>query len=143
MFIGRTLENHHKEQKESYETQVEGLRLKVDHLQNENSKLQNLFQEKSDVNEYICQEVARLSSENSVGYCIIYSTFVDIHVHEVHNINVMTRCCSQLIPELKLQVSELQRQKQELDGLVKEQNKELAGSFPFCVSKNLTVKFLF
>ncbi|KAM6936964.1 unconventional myosin-Vc [Xenentodon cancila] len=91
----RILENHHKEHKESYETQVEGLRLKVDHLQNENSKLQSLFQEKSDVNENICQEMARLISDNSV------------------------------IPELKLQVSELQRQKQELDGLVKEQNEEL------------------
>ncbi|XP_039882835.1 unconventional myosin-Vc [Simochromis diagramma] len=89
------LENHQREQKESYETQVEGLKLKVDHLENENSKLQNLFQEKSNVNENICQEVSRLSSENSV------------------------------IPELKLRVSELQRQKQELEGLVEEQKREL------------------
>uniref|UniRef100_A0A669F4F5 Myosin VC n=1 Tax=Oreochromis niloticus TaxID=8128 RepID=A0A669F4F5_ORENI len=94
-FIGRILENHQREQKESYETQVEGLKLKMDHLENENSKLQNLFQEKSNVNENICQEVSRLSSENLV------------------------------IPELKLQVSELQRQKQELEGLVEEQNREL------------------
>uniref|UniRef100_A0A673C4T9 Myosin VC n=1 Tax=Sphaeramia orbicularis TaxID=375764 RepID=A0A673C4T9_9TELE len=81
----RILENHQKEQKESFETQVEGMKLKVEHLQNENSKLQNLFQEKSNINENIRQEVSRLSSENSV------------------------------IPELKLQVSELQRQKQELE----------------------------
>uniref|UniRef100_A0AAX7T093 Myosin VC n=1 Tax=Astatotilapia calliptera TaxID=8154 RepID=A0AAX7T093_ASTCA len=94
-FVGRILENHQREQKESYETQVEGLKLKVDHLENENSKLQNLFQEKSNVNENICQEVSRLSSENSV------------------------------IPELKLRVSELQRQKQELEGLVEEQKREL------------------
>ncbi|XP_069564292.1 unconventional myosin-Vc [Brachyistius frenatus] len=92
----RILENFKREQRESYETQVEGLKLKVDHFQNENSKLQNLFQEKSNVNDSIRDEVSRLSSENSV------------------------------IPELKLQVSELQRQKQELEGLVEEQNRELA-----------------
>ncbi|XP_076588859.1 unconventional myosin-Vc isoform X2 [Chaetodon auriga] len=91
----RILENHQREQKESHETQVEGLKLKVDHLQNENSKLQDLFQEKSDINENIRQEVSRLSSENSV------------------------------IPELKLQVSELQRQKQELETHVEEQSREL------------------
>ncbi|XP_026166817.1 unconventional myosin-Vc [Mastacembelus armatus] len=92
----RMLENHQREQRESYESQVEGLKLKVDHLQNESSKLQNLFQEKSNVNENIRQEVSRLSSENSV------------------------------IPELKLQVSELQRQKHELEVHVEAQNKELA-----------------
>ncbi|KAM3608516.1 uncharacterized protein V6R79_000398 [Siganus canaliculatus] len=92
----RILENHQREQRESYETQVEGLKLKVDHLQNENSKLQNLFQEKSNVNESIHQEVSRLSTENSV------------------------------IPELKLQVSELQRQKLELESHVEEQSRELA-----------------
>ncbi|XP_047451958.1 unconventional myosin-Vc [Mugil cephalus] len=91
----RILENHQREQKESYETQVEGLKLKMDHLQNENSKLQNLFQEKTNVNEHIRQEVSRLNSENSV------------------------------IPELKLQISELQRQKQELEGHVEEKNREL------------------
>ncbi|XP_070763709.1 unconventional myosin-Vc [Enoplosus armatus] len=93
----RILEKHQREQKESYETQVEGLKLKVDHLQNENSKLQNLFQEKSNVNDNIRQEVSRLSSENSV------------------------------IPELKLQVSELQRQKQELEAHAEKQSRELAG----------------
>ncbi|XP_044212818.1 unconventional myosin-Vc [Thunnus albacares] len=91
----RILENHQREQKESYETQVEGLKLKLDHLQNENNKLENLFQEKSNVNEKILQEVSRLRSENSV------------------------------LPELKLQVSELQRQKQELEVHVEEQNIEL------------------
>ncbi|KAL6106594.1 myo5c [Pungitius sinensis] len=92
----RILENRQKEQKESHETQVEGLNLKMDHLQNENSKLQNLFQEKSDLNENIRQEVSRLSSENSV------------------------------LPELKLQASELQRQKQELEAHVEVQSRELA-----------------
>ncbi|KAK7892140.1 hypothetical protein WMY93_024103 [Mugilogobius chulae] len=74
---------------------VEGLKLKMDHLQNENSKLQNLFQEKSDVNDNICQEVSRLSTENLI------------------------------IPELKLQVSELQRQKQDLEAQVVVKNKDL------------------
>ncbi|XP_077423265.1 unconventional myosin-Vc isoform X1 [Vanacampus margaritifer] len=91
----RTLENHHKEQKESYETQIEGLGLKVDYLQNENSSLQTLFTEKNNINENIRQEVCRLSSENSV------------------------------IPELKVQISELQRQKNECEVLVEEQRKEL------------------
>ncbi|CAJ1056489.1 unconventional myosin-Vc isoform X3 [Xyrichtys novacula] len=92
----KILETHQREQKEKYETQAEGLKLKMEHLQKENSKLQNLFREKSDINENICQEVSRLSGENSV------------------------------IPELKLQVSDLQRQKQELEAHVEEQKKELA-----------------
>uniref|UniRef100_A0A8D3BPZ7 Myosin VC n=1 Tax=Scophthalmus maximus TaxID=52904 RepID=A0A8D3BPZ7_SCOMX len=103
----RILENHHREQKESYETQLEGMQLKVDHLQNENSKLQNLFQEKSNINENIRQEVSRLSSENSV------------------------------IPELTLQVSELQRQKHELEVHVEEQSTELA-EHGICTCKYFT-----
>ncbi|XP_051918235.1 unconventional myosin-Vc isoform X1 [Hippocampus zosterae] len=91
----RTLENHRKEQKEIYETQIEGLRLKLDYLQNENSSLQTFFTEKNNMNENIRQEVIRLSSENAV------------------------------IPELKVQISELQRQKHECEVLVEEQRKEL------------------
>uniref|UniRef100_A0A3Q3J0J8 Myosin VC n=1 Tax=Monopterus albus TaxID=43700 RepID=A0A3Q3J0J8_MONAL len=98
-FDGRILENHQKEQKDSYDTQVEGFKLKMDHLQEENSRLQTLFQEKSNVAENIRQEVSRLSSENSV------------------------------IPELKLQVSELQRQSHELEIQVIEQKRELAVCF--------------
>lgn len=71
----RILENHQREQKEHYETQMEGLTLKVDHLQNENSKLQNLFQEKSNINDVIRQEVSRLSSENAVCYSFLPFTF--------------------------------------------------------------------
>lgn len=62
----RILENHQREQKDNYETQLEGLKLKVEHLHNENSKLQNLFQEKTNINENIRQEVSRLTSDNSV-----------------------------------------------------------------------------
>uniref|UniRef100_A0A665VYA7 Myosin VC n=1 Tax=Echeneis naucrates TaxID=173247 RepID=A0A665VYA7_ECHNA len=65
-FDGRILENHQREHRESYETQLQGLQLKMDYLKNENSKLQHLFQEKSSVNDNIRQEVSRLSSENSV-----------------------------------------------------------------------------
>lgn len=60
------LENQRKEQKENYENQVNGLTLKAAHLQNENSQLQKLFHEKSNINENIRQEVARLSGENAV-----------------------------------------------------------------------------
>lgn len=66
VFARRIAEDQRREQKERYESQVEGLRLKVDHLQNESSKLQNLFREKSNINELIRQEVSRLSRENSV-----------------------------------------------------------------------------
>lgn len=73
-FAGRMLENHQREQKEHYESQVAGLKLKVDHLQNESSKLQNLFQEKSNVNETIRQEVSRLSGENSVRLRLFFNS---------------------------------------------------------------------
>lgn len=131
-FDGRILENHHREQKESYETQVEGLTLKVDHLQNENSKLQNLFQEKSNVNENIRQEVSRLSSENSVRYCSFDSIIHfmgQMRSRTEHNIICAFPYLNpvQVIPELKLQISELQRQKQELEAHAEEQSRELAG----------------
>ncbi|XP_054633861.1 unconventional myosin-Vc isoform X1 [Dunckerocampus dactyliophorus] len=92
----RTLERHRKEQKAIYETHVERLTMKADYLQNENSRLQNLFTEKNNLTENIRQEVCRLSSENSV------------------------------IPELKVQISELQRQKKGSEVLIEEQKKELA-----------------
>ncbi|KAM4618312.1 unconventional myosin-Vc [Polymixia lowei] len=92
----RVLEHHQRAERESYQSQVEGLTLKLDHFQNENNQLQKLFQEKSNVTDSIRQEVSRLTSENSV------------------------------LPELKLQVSELQRQKQELEAHVEEQTRELA-----------------
>ncbi|KAI4903113.1 hypothetical protein NFI96_015690, partial [Prochilodus magdalenae] len=91
----RVMENHLKEQKEGYESQVETLVFKNDHLTRENQQLQTLFQEKSDINHSIGQEVARLTSENMV------------------------------IPELKQQVSELQRHRQELESQLKEQSTEM------------------
>lgn len=71
IYFGRILENHQRAQKESFEAQVEGLKLKVAHLQNENNKLQSLFQEKSNVNDNIRHEVSRLSSENSVRHFVL------------------------------------------------------------------------
>uniref|UniRef100_A0A8C4YZH6 Myosin VC n=1 Tax=Gadus morhua TaxID=8049 RepID=A0A8C4YZH6_GADMO len=91
------LENQRREQNENWENQVHGLTLKLEHLQKENNQLQKLFHEKSNVNEDIRQEVARLSGENSI------------------------------IPELKQQVSELQRQKQDLEAHVEVQSREIAG----------------
>lgn len=64
---GRVLENHQREQKERHQSEAEGLKVKVEHLQKESEQLQKLFQDKSNVNESIHQEVSRLSSENSVS----------------------------------------------------------------------------
>lgn len=66
IFVCRILENHQRAQQQRHQSHADGLRLKVEHLQNESSKLQNLFQEKSNINESIRQEVSRLSSANSV-----------------------------------------------------------------------------
>ncbi|XP_041734565.2 unconventional myosin-Vc [Coregonus clupeaformis] len=91
----RVLENRQREQKEGYDSQVEGLAFKVEHLQKENSQLQKLFREKTSVNDAIGQEVARLNQENMV------------------------------IPELRQQVSELQRHKQEVEVQLEEQAREM------------------
>ncbi|KAL0968797.1 hypothetical protein UPYG_G00272000 [Umbra pygmaea] len=92
----RVLDIHQKEQKESFNSQVEGLTFKMEHLQNENKQLQKLFQEKTSVNDRIRQEVARLNQENMV------------------------------IPELRQQVSELQRHKLELESRLEEEAREMA-----------------
>ncbi|KAK6317729.1 hypothetical protein J4Q44_G00110200 [Coregonus suidteri] len=91
----RVLENRQREQKEGYDSQVEGLAFKVEHLQKENNQLQKLFREKTSVNDAIGQEVARLNQENMV------------------------------IPELRQQVSELQRHKQEVEVQLEEQSREM------------------
>uniref|UniRef100_W5LCH4 Myosin VC n=1 Tax=Astyanax mexicanus TaxID=7994 RepID=W5LCH4_ASTMX len=93
----RVVETQLKEQRESYESQMEALVFKNDHLARENQQLQALFQEKSDVNQSIGQEVARLTAENMV------------------------------IPDLKQQVAESQRHRQELETQLKEQNTEMTG----------------
>ncbi|KAM9496362.1 unconventional myosin-Vc [Clarias gariepinus] len=91
----RLVKTHLQEQKEGYESKLEALSFKNDHLSRENQQLQALFQEKSDINQSIGQEVARLTSENMV------------------------------IPELKQQVTELQRHKQELETHLQQQRTEM------------------
>ncbi|KAG7324176.1 hypothetical protein KOW79_012192 [Hemibagrus wyckioides] len=91
----RLVETHLREQREGYESKLEALVFKNDHLSRENQQLQALFQEKSDVNHSIGQEVARLTAENMV------------------------------IPELKQQVTELRRHRQELETQLEEQCTEM------------------
>ncbi|XP_028970878.1 unconventional myosin-Vc isoform X2 [Esox lucius] len=91
----RVLETHQREQKEGHDSQVKGLTFKMEHLQNENNQLLKLFREKTSVNDSISQEVARLNQDNKV------------------------------IPELRQQVSELQRHERELEVLLEEQAREM------------------
>ena len=63
----RVLDTHHKQQREGYDSQLESLQFKVEHVQNENNQLQKLFNEKSNITDSIRQEVARLNTENMVG----------------------------------------------------------------------------
>ncbi|KAF7701920.1 hypothetical protein HF521_001203 [Silurus meridionalis] len=91
----RLVEAHLREQREINESKLEALVFKNDHLTKENHQLQTLFQEKSDVNHSFGQEVARLTAENMV------------------------------IPELKQQVTELQRHRQELETQLEEQRHEM------------------
>lgn len=51
------------------------------------------------------------------------------------------RCDPQVIPELTLQVSELQRQKHELEVHVEEQSTELAGKSEYLWSDNIEMLF--
>uniref|UniRef100_A0ABM5EXW0 Unconventional myosin-Vc isoform X1 n=1 Tax=Pogona vitticeps TaxID=103695 RepID=A0ABM5EXW0_9SAUR len=81
----RVLESHFQAQKENYEREIDGLNSKVEHLSQEISHLQKLFREENDVNESIRLQVARLTSENV------------------------------MIPDLKQQISELQKQKTDLE----------------------------
>uniref|UniRef100_W5N770 Myosin VC n=1 Tax=Lepisosteus oculatus TaxID=7918 RepID=W5N770_LEPOC len=91
----RVIETHAQAQKESYESEIESLRYQIEHFQNENNELQKLFQEGNNVNASIQQEVARLASENMV------------------------------IPQYKQQISELQRQKHDLEDRLKDQAIEM------------------
>uniref|UniRef100_A0A3B4DHJ2 Myosin VC n=1 Tax=Pygocentrus nattereri TaxID=42514 RepID=A0A3B4DHJ2_PYGNA len=71
----QVMETQLREQREGYESQVEALVFKNDHLTRENQQLQALFQEKNDVNRSIGQEVARLNAENMVlSSFLIYDT---------------------------------------------------------------------
>ncbi|XP_042333361.1 unconventional myosin-Vc isoform X2 [Sceloporus undulatus] len=93
----RVLESHFQSQRESYEREIEGLSSKVEHLSQEITHLQKLFREENDINDSIRLQVARLTSENM------------------------------MIPDLKQQISELQKQKMNLESHLQEEtanNKE-------------------
>ena len=63
--------------------------------------------------------------------CVIAFLFPFLQIDLVQNIASfvlsLVSCDPQVLPELKLQVSELQRQKQELEAHIVEQSRELAG----------------
>uniref|UniRef100_A0A4W3JVC0 Myosin VC n=1 Tax=Callorhinchus milii TaxID=7868 RepID=A0A4W3JVC0_CALMI len=81
----RVLEGHIQSQKESYEKEIEDQSFRIGHLGEEITRLQQLFQEENNTNKNVRQELNRLANENMV------------------------------IPELKLQILEVQKQKQEVE----------------------------
>ncbi|XP_069480944.1 unconventional myosin-Vc isoform X2 [Ambystoma mexicanum] len=91
----RVLESHFQSQKENYEKELEVLSFKIEHLSHETSHLQKLFREENNMNDSIRLEVTRLASENM------------------------------MIPDLKQQISELQRQKMDLENRLQEQAVEM------------------
>uniref|UniRef100_A0A8C6S256 Myosin VC n=1 Tax=Nannospalax galili TaxID=1026970 RepID=A0A8C6S256_NANGA len=93
----RVLESHFQSQKDCYEKEIEALNFKVVHLSQEINHLQKLFREETDINESIRHEVTRLTSENM------------------------------MIPDFKQQISELEKQKQDLEIRLTEQNEKMKG----------------
>ncbi|XP_075753372.1 unconventional myosin-Vc isoform X2 [Pelodiscus sinensis] len=81
----RVLESQFQSQKENYEKEIEALNFKVEHLSQEIIHLQKLFREENDINDSIRLEVSRLTSENM------------------------------MIPDFRQQISELQKQKLDLE----------------------------
>uniref|UniRef100_A0A670KDY2 Myosin VC n=1 Tax=Podarcis muralis TaxID=64176 RepID=A0A670KDY2_PODMU len=93
----RVLESHFQSQKENYEREIDGLNSKTEHLSQEINHLQKLFREENDLNDSIRLQVTRLTSENM------------------------------MIPDLKQQIAELQKQKTDLENRLQEEtakNKE-------------------
>nr|XP_017832359.3 unconventional myosin-Vc isoform X2 [Callithrix jacchus] len=93
----RVLESHFQSQKDCYEKEIEALNFKVVHLSQEINHLQKLFREENDINESIRHEVTRLTSENM------------------------------MIPDFKQQISELEKQKQDLEIRLNEQAEKMKG----------------
>ncbi|XP_073733118.1 unconventional myosin-Vc isoform X2 [Callorhinus ursinus] len=91
------LESHFQSQKDCYEKEIEALNFKVVHLSQEINHLQKLFREETDINESIRHEVTRLTSENV------------------------------MIPDFKQQISELEKQKQDLEIRLNEQTESMKG----------------
>ncbi len=116
------METQLREKKETYKSQLEALVFKNEHLNKENEQLQALFQEKSDVNQSIGQEVARLTGENMVQCVFMLSVCLF-----ACQLVMMVTSCVQVIPELKQQVSELNRHKHELETQLQDQSAEMSG----------------
>uniref|UniRef100_A0A670ZAY8 Myosin VC n=1 Tax=Pseudonaja textilis TaxID=8673 RepID=A0A670ZAY8_PSETE len=87
----RVLEKHFEDQKEHYEREIDELNAKINHLSQEITHLQKLFREENNTNECIRLQVARLTSENM------------------------------MMPDLKRQVSELQKQKLDLENRLQDE----------------------
>ncbi|XP_032089155.1 unconventional myosin-Vc [Thamnophis elegans] len=87
----RVLEKHFQDQKENYEREIDELNAKINHLVQEITQLQKLFREENDTNECIRLQVARLTSENM------------------------------MMPDLKMQISELEKQKLDLENRLQEE----------------------
>nr|XP_004662536.2 unconventional myosin-Vc isoform X1 [Jaculus jaculus] len=104
----RVLESHFQSQKDCYEKEIEALNFKVVHLTQEINHLQKLFREETDINESIRHEVTRLTSENM------------------------------MIPDFKQQISELEKQKQDLETRLNEQMEKMKGK-PEELSTQLTL----
>uniref|UniRef100_A0A8C3IXA1 Myosin VC n=1 Tax=Chrysemys picta bellii TaxID=8478 RepID=A0A8C3IXA1_CHRPI len=96
----RVLESQFQSQKENYEKEIEALNFKVVHLSQEIIHLQKLFREENDINDSIRLEVSRLTSENM------------------------------MIPDFKQRISELQKQKMDLEQRLQEQAAKTKGKEP-------------
>uniref|UniRef100_A0A8D0GD52 Myosin VC n=1 Tax=Sphenodon punctatus TaxID=8508 RepID=A0A8D0GD52_SPHPU len=93
----RVLESHFQSQRENYETEIEALNFKIEHLSQEINHLQKLFREENDINDSIRLQVTRLTSQNL------------------------------MIPDFKQQISELQKQKMDLENCLQEQTAKMEG----------------
>ncbi|XP_061450932.1 unconventional myosin-Vc isoform X3 [Rhineura floridana] len=89
----RVLESHFQSQEENYEREIDDLNSKIEHLSQEKNHLQKLFREGNDINDSTQLRVTRLTLENK------------------------------MIPDLKQQISELQKQKMDLETRLQEASK--------------------
>ncbi|KAB1278071.1 Unconventional myosin-Vc [Camelus dromedarius] len=121
----RVLESHFQSQKDCYEKEIEALNFKVAHLSQEINHLQKLFREENDINESIRHEVTRLTSENMVES--LPRAPVLAVIREMLRISEGKFSFSAMIPDFKQQISELEKQKQDLEIRLTEQNESMKG----------------
>uniref|UniRef100_A0A8C7MIJ8 Myosin VC n=1 Tax=Oncorhynchus kisutch TaxID=8019 RepID=A0A8C7MIJ8_ONCKI len=94
---------HQQEQKEGYESQMEALTFKVEHLQNQNNQLQKL------------QEVARLNTENMV------IPELKKQLSEVQARKMTSRYSTREKEEVKREKVEMEREKVEMEEVLRKQ----------------------